>query len=61
MYVALEKYINQDHDKEWAAWETNLAVIESTIKKIPGVTTEVMFHRWAITPQRFAFRGMQAK
>ena len=41
MYVALEKYINQDHDKEWAAWETNIAYIENTIKKIPGVTTEI--------------------
>ena len=36
MYVALEKYINQDHDKEWAAWETNIAYIENTVKKIPA-------------------------
>jgi uncharacterized pyridoxal phosphate-dependent enzyme len=41
MYVALEKYINQDHDKEWAAWEANIAHIESAIKKISGVTTEI--------------------
>ncbi len=33
MYVALEKYINQDHDKEWAAWETNIAHIENADKK----------------------------
>ncbi len=41
MYVALEKYINQDHDKEWKEWETNIAHIENAVKKIPGVTTEI--------------------
>jgi len=32
MYVALEKYINQDHDKEWKEWETNIYHIESAVK-----------------------------
>ena len=41
MYVALEKYISQDHDKEWALWEANIAHIESAVKKISGVTTEI--------------------
>jgi L-seryl-tRNA(Ser) seleniumtransferase len=41
MYVALEKYINQDHDKEWKAWESNIAHIEDAVKKIAGITTEV--------------------
>jgi L-seryl-tRNA(Ser) seleniumtransferase len=41
MYVALEKYINNDHDKEWKAWETNISHIEDAVKKIPGVSTEV--------------------
>lgn len=41
MYVALEKYINQDHDKEWKEWETNIAHIENAVKKIEGVTTEI--------------------
>ena len=41
MYVALERYVNQDHDKEWATWETNIAHIENAIKKIPGVSTEI--------------------
>ena len=41
MYVALERYINQDHDKEWKVWETNIAHIESSINKIEGVTTEI--------------------
>ncbi len=41
MYVALEKYINHDHDKEWKEWEGNLAHIEEAVKKVPGITTEV--------------------
>lgn len=41
MYVALEKYINQDHDKEWKEWETNIAHIEGAVKKIPGISTEI--------------------
>ena len=41
MYVALERYINQDHDKEWKVWETNIAHIETSINKIKGVTTEI--------------------
>src|SRR5687768_16023352 len=32
MYVALEKYMQQDHDKEWKAWEAATAHIESTVK-----------------------------
>jgi seryl-tRNA(Sec) selenium transferase len=41
MYVALEKYVNQDHEKEWKMWEANIAYIEDTVKKIAGITTEV--------------------
>ncbi|MEO5977976.1 MAG: aminotransferase class V-fold PLP-dependent enzyme [Chryseolinea sp.] len=41
MYVALEKYINLDHDKEWKEWETKLAVINNAAKSVAGVTTEV--------------------
>ena len=41
MYVALEKFINQDHDKQWKEWETNIAHIENAIKKIPGISTEI--------------------
>ncbi len=41
MYVALERYVNQDHEKEWKEWETKLALIENTVKTVPGVTTEV--------------------
>jgi uncharacterized pyridoxal phosphate-dependent enzyme len=41
MYVALEKYINDDHSKEWKIWENRIAVIESAAKKVNGVTAVV--------------------
>jgi len=41
MYVALERYINQDHEKEWKEWENRVAVINNAVKSIPGVTTDV--------------------
>jgi uncharacterized pyridoxal phosphate-dependent enzyme len=40
MYVALEKYIKTDHDKEWKMWEEKIAGIESSIKKVNGIKTE---------------------
>lgn len=41
MYVALEKYINQNHDKEWKEWEDKLALIDNAVKSVQGVSTEV--------------------
>jgi L-seryl-tRNA(Ser) seleniumtransferase len=41
MYAALDKYVKQDHDKEWKEWEKNIALIENAAKKVKGVTTEV--------------------
>ncbi len=41
MYVALERYLNQDHDSEWKDWEDRLAQIDRAVKSINGVTTEV--------------------
>jgi L-seryl-tRNA(Ser) seleniumtransferase len=41
MYVALEKYINTDHVKEWKMWEERIAFIDASVKKVKGVTTEV--------------------
>jgi uncharacterized pyridoxal phosphate-dependent enzyme len=40
MYVALERYINQDHEKEWKMWESRVAVINNAVKSITGVTTK---------------------
>lgn len=41
MYAALDKYINQDHDKEWKMWEDHIAIINDAVKNIAGVTTEI--------------------
>ncbi len=41
MYAALDRYVKQDHDKEWKMWETQVAVIEDAAKKVKGVSTEV--------------------
>jgi uncharacterized pyridoxal phosphate-dependent enzyme len=41
MYVALEKFINRDHQKEWKIWEDRISVIENAVKKINGVTAVV--------------------
>ena len=41
MYVALEKYINQDHDAEWKMWESKIDSIKTAVNSIEGVTTEV--------------------
>jgi uncharacterized pyridoxal phosphate-dependent enzyme len=41
MYIALESYIKQDHDKEWKEWEAATAVIENSVKTITSVTTKI--------------------
>jgi uncharacterized pyridoxal phosphate-dependent enzyme len=41
MYVALDRYINQDHEKEWKIWEERISLIEGAARKVNGVTAEV--------------------
>ena len=41
MYAALDRYVKQDHEKEWKMWESQVAVIENEAKKVKGVTTTV--------------------
>jgi seryl-tRNA(Sec) selenium transferase len=41
MYVALENYINYDHEKEWKVWEQGIAHIDNAVKAIAGVTTSI--------------------
>jgi L-seryl-tRNA(Ser) seleniumtransferase len=41
MYVAIEKFVNMDHDKQWKIWEDRVAVIENAAKKVNGVITVV--------------------
>lgn len=40
MYVALERFINLDHKREWQKWETKIALIAAAVKSISGVKTE---------------------
>jgi len=42
MYVALEKYVKMDHDKEWKVWEDRINWINNTIKDIDGIRTEIV-------------------
>ena len=42
MYVALEKFINIDHEKEWKMWEDQVSIIEKAVSKVKGVTTKVI-------------------
>jgi len=41
MYVALDHFIHQDHDKEWKEWEAATAVIENAAKSVNGVSTAI--------------------
>ncbi len=41
MYVALEHYLNYDHDREWKQWEDNIGVIEKAAKSVSGVSTRI--------------------
>jgi uncharacterized pyridoxal phosphate-dependent enzyme len=42
MYVALEKYVKQDHAKEWKMWEEKIALIDNLVKTVDGVKTEIV-------------------
>ncbi|CAG5008449.1 D-glucosaminate-6-phosphate ammonia lyase [Dyadobacter sp. CECT 9275] len=42
MYVALDRYVKHDHKKDWETWEKRIAVIDSAVKGITGVKTEVV-------------------
>lgn len=42
MYVALEKFISGDHEREWKIWETRIAQIEGSVKDLVGITTKVV-------------------
>lgn len=41
MYVALDKYIKEDHEKEWKAWEAATAVIDNAARSVSSVTTSI--------------------
>ncbi len=41
MLVALELYLNKDHQKEWQLWEEQIELISNSAKVVDGVTTEI--------------------
>lgn len=41
MYVALDKYISTDHQKEWREWQNMISVIENAARKVDGIKTSV--------------------
>ena len=41
MYVALERHIKMDHEKEWKMWEDRMAVVVNTLKSVKGAVMEV--------------------
>ena len=40
MYVALEKFVNMDHKKEWKIWEDRTSLIGNAAKSVNGVMVE---------------------
>lgn len=40
MYVALDRYLKQDHEKEWKDWEDRVARIAKAAETVSGVTTK---------------------
>jgi L-seryl-tRNA(Ser) seleniumtransferase len=41
MLVALELYLNKDHESEWKLWEKQIALISESVLAVSGVTTEI--------------------
>ncbi len=48
--VALESFLERDHDKEWAEWERRAKLIIASVTAVPGVKAEMylpeVFNRW---------------
>jgi uncharacterized pyridoxal phosphate-dependent enzyme len=42
MYAALDRYVKLDHKKEWREWEQKIAVIDTAVKKVKGMKTEII-------------------
>lgn len=41
MMIALENYLERDHDKDWQLWDKQIRHIAGTVGKIEGVETEI--------------------
>jgi L-seryl-tRNA(Ser) seleniumtransferase len=42
MLVALEMFIDRDHDAVWKDWESRCETISQAVKDVPGLNTEVV-------------------
>jgi uncharacterized pyridoxal phosphate-dependent enzyme len=42
LYMALEDYMNRDHDKEWKMWEDQCAMMADIVNTVKGVKTRVV-------------------
>jgi seryl-tRNA(Sec) selenium transferase len=42
MYAALDRYVKLDHAKEWKEWEQKIARIDTSVKKVKGLKTEMI-------------------
>jgi L-seryl-tRNA(Ser) seleniumtransferase len=42
MYMALESFMNRDHEKEWKLWAAAIAHIEEAVRNLNGITTSVV-------------------
>lgn len=40
MLVAVERYVNLDHEKQWAQWRSQIQQIRNIVESVPGVETE---------------------
>lgn len=47
MLVALELYLQRDHDKEWKLWESQIKLISDSALSVKGVETEIHVPKYA--------------
>ena len=40
MMVAVERYLEIDHEAQWERWKSQIELIQSTVESVPGVSTE---------------------
>ena len=61
MLIALELYLNKDHQAEWKEWERRVRVIENAVRDVPTVKTEMTVPPIANHVPHLAIRWDSAK
>lgn len=41
MLIAVENYVNRDHDADWKLWESQIKLISDSAAAVPGVETKI--------------------